>query len=196
MNRLRNHNELNEFIIDKLTSHNVEEESESILPELITINQLNFTTFESQPTELSRISRDMLWRKRAYLNGIYYRELLPCLVEQLLSLDPDIIVSETLLNPNGVDTLQLYNIRDEDYDNAVWGLYPMAESYTKNHTEYHQGYSGNISKPAYREDYMDDFNDDLLEDIYNNKFSLVQIWSRNIKTNIFPIIIEALENCS
>lgn len=71
----------------------------------------------------------------------------------------------------------------------------MAMSYdSKGKIKYYSGYSGNITTPAIREDYMENFSDELLEDIYDNGISLIQIWSRNIKDNIFPTVLTALRN--
>ena len=193
MSSINSLGDLETDIISKISSgYHIEPETKPILKDLLAINDRGFITFESQPTGTSHYG-NRIWKQRAFLNGFYPRRLVPYLAGQLIQSDPDIIISETLLNPDKRDTLQLYNFRKSDRQNNVYGLYPMAESIENECVKYVDGYSGNITKPAIREDYMEDFNDQLMQDIYDKGMSLIQIWSRNIETNIFPLIVDSIQ---
>lgn len=186
--------ELQADIIQKISSgYQIDKETAPILNHLIEINRWGFITFESQPAMSEPLYGNSIWIKRAYVNGLYPRELVPYLASRLITTNPNIIISETLLHQTPQkDQLQLYNFRDTDRETSVYGLYPMAESHENGKIKYFDGYSGNITTPAIREDYMEDFNQNLMRDIYNKQMSLIQIWSRNINDNIFPLILSVL----
>ncbi|CAH6419807.1 Hypothetical protein HVR_LOCUS888 [uncultured virus] len=181
--------ELNKSIINDLTAGTrLHDETQLIINDLIEINKLGLITYESQP---HTIERKVIYR--SYLNGIYPKILVPYLATLLINADPEIIISETILTDNrDNDKLQLYNIRDEDYNMLVYDLYPMSYYYTEDKIWIPlSGYSGNMRYPS-RDWYFKDYDDDLMKEIINN-MSLIRIWSRNLKSDIFTIIINALE---
>ena len=197
--------ELQVDIFNKISSgYQISQETAPILNYLLEMNRLGFITFESQPAESKPLCSDIIWKKRAYVNGLFPRQSVSYLASRLITANPNIIISETLLNrPPKKDQLQLYNFKDTDSkktegiehgdrENSIYGLYPMAESHENGTIGYIDGYSGNITEPVIREDYMEDFNQNLIRDIYTKQMSLIQIWSRNITDNIFPLILSVL----
>lgn len=189
--------EFRQYILNRLTPNILEDESLFIISDLITINKLGLITFESQPVKTFPPNLDnTTWSQRAFLNGLYPKRLVQILVNNLVALDPYIVVSETYLNPQ-LDQLKLYNYTDFHVP-LVDGLYPMAviTDIRGNIVSWHEGYSGNVTKKQSREylsDYFFEIPDNLLHDIMKD-YSLIQIWSQNFSTNIFPLIISALGN--
>lgn len=193
--------ELKNGVISRLTPKYLNDESLSIIDELRKINNNGLITFESQPSETVMLSRNIKWKKRAYLNGIYPKNLVQSLAEILVESDRNYIIGETVLNHDGKDTLQLYNYdKDDDlvkksHVYREFGLYPMALSINLDdplENRYVEGYSGNIRRPFGRYEYFEDFNDILLNQIID-KMNLIQIWNRDIDYNIFPDIVDATQ---
>jgi len=184
--------ELKRKVIAAISNNRLEEESDIILDELILINQLGLITTESQPHTVKDIGL-YLWTQRAFLVGFFPNKLMFNFVNKLTKINPDILVSETILNPDG-DELVLWNFEQMDYDFAVKGRYPlhMKTSYNGN-IENLEGFTANIKRPSLRDDYMENYSDFLLEQLYSNHYSLIEIYSRNINDNLFDDIIEVLK---
>jgi len=192
-------NNLKELIRDNineiLSGKRIEKETTDIIIKyLIAMNKEGFITFESQPiSHTVHKNPNRIWINRAYINGFYPSDKIAYLIRDLKETSKDIVISETYLHRNGNDELLLWNFNKNDYLKGKY--YPMSLSLEEDSTfKYHEGYSGNISSPAIREDYMENFNDDLLSDIYENGISLIQIWSKNINDDIFPIVLECLRS--
>ena len=179
-------------ILDISTGKRIEDETTPIiLDQLLEMNYLGFITMESQPANTYYIG-DSIFKNRSYVNGFYPHHLMDHFVDQLFYLNSNIIVSETILDPHGYDKVIVYNFTKDD-EQIVFGKYGMSMSIRNNNIRYITGYSGNVHTPAIRDDYMEDFNHSLLNDMYHKRISLIQIWSKNIDDDIFPIIVEALK---
>jgi len=178
-----------------LSGKRIEKETTDIIIKyLIAMNKEGFITFESQPiSHTVHKNPNRIWINRAYINGFYPSDKIAFLIRDLKKINKDIVISETYLRQNGNDELLLWNFTKND--NLGGKYYPMSLSLQENSTfKYETGYSGNISTPAIRDDYMENFNDNLLYDIYINGISLIQIWSKNINDDIFPIVLECLKS--
>lgn len=187
--------ELKKYIITNLDKVTKDESIETISA-LMHINTLGLYTFEVQ-TVASTETSERFFKERCYLNGIFPRLLVGQLVNQLYVSDSNIVVSETILcRDPSKDYLNLYNYSNDPYVPLIDNLYPMKYEfnyYTKSKYWY-AGNSGNIKEPMSRE-YFEKcfckFSPELINCI-SPKYSLIQIWSSNIETNILPIVSRAL----
>lgn len=194
---------LKTYILNRLIDKKIDDETIPILSNLININKAGLITFESQPSEC-KSSEDLQNFKvytRAYLNGLFPRNLVILLATELIKLNDKITISETVLHDNiKNDHLNLINFIQDDIP-LVYGLYPMIciisdQNVQTNKIKWLSGYSGNVTYPMCREYITDHFFEvppKLTLDIIN-EYSLIQIWSRNMDDDIFPTILQALHN--
>lgn len=191
--------ELKTYILNRL----IDDETIPILSNLIKINKAGLITFESQPSECKSLEdlQNFKVYTRAYLNGLFPRNLVISLATELIKLNDKITISETVLHDNiKNDHLNLINFIQDDIP-LVYGLYPMIciisdQNVQTNKIEWLSGYSGNVTYPMCREYIIDHFFEvphKLTLDIIN-EYSLIQIWSRNMDDDIFPTILQALHN--
>lgn len=188
--------DLKSRVIEMILNDELDDESNIILKELLEINQLGLITTESQP-HLTKKFGNYNWIQRAFLNGFFPHQLMDIFINKLIDINPNILVAETILNPKGkkYDKLVLWNFQDYDYDIIVDNnYYPLhMQLFNNGKIVYHSGFTGNVVRPALRDDYMENYSDLLLEQLYDNNYSLIEIYSRDINDELFKDIIKALK---
>lgn len=192
-----NLNDLKIKILNAIQHDGLDDESNIILDKLYKINQLGLITVESQPYHFRNVEDMYFLVKRAFLNGLYPHNLVNYFVQELLKINPNIMVVETILNPKGekYDTLKLWNITSKDYDIVIDGSYPLGKQIFKNGiVKYFNGFTGNLEGPADRDDFMENYSDYLVQELYDNNYSHLEIFSRDIDDELFDDIIGALQN--
>lgn len=167
--------------------------------ELSKINKLGLIALEMQhPDDLYEIYiNGSILSKRAYINGLYLRCNVAKLVKKLYRLNPNIVVSETVLNTNeSKDHINLFNYTETEVP-LINGLFPMNNlSYGNKIIEWYTGGSGNVSYPVsrkYIENHLIQKSNELINEIISS-YSLIQIWSCKMNDDILSTTIMALSN--
>ncbi len=171
----------NIILNDLVVRFRLDPETIPILGLLYQMNFLGFITFESQPYRVSYLIL------REYVNGLFPSKLVPIFVSLLQDTDPNIIVSETKLLTNKKKELKIHG--DISGVTLKFGFYPMAETKGGSPVE---GYSGAVSGPAETEIYFEDFAP-ILTKQFEEKMSLLQIWSRNLEPGIMKSVVKILK---
>lgn len=164
-------------------------ETETILPALIILNEHGFLTHESQPYLVNKIANRLSYHS-AWVTGFYPTIYVQSLADHLININPNIMICQVTSNGN----MYLYNyVPEQDDPYLIYGHWPDF-FYQKDDGTFQSNtssYSGYIKSKPIWDEFLEDASPSLLEDLKDH--SLINIWSRKYDDPLFPTLVQAME---
>lgn len=159
------------IITNLLQGKNLFDETNQILPYLISLNAFGFLTHESQPSYLSQ--RAQLYHF-AWVSGFYPTVKAKEVLNAVIAANPEIMASEV----DGNNEMFLYNYDSaRDDPQLVMGHWPdlLYQNDTDNVLTYNTtSYTGYIKYKPHRDEFWDDASQSLIQEL--DSYSLIHIW--------------------